>query len=247
VLAQVGMTPSWANGGQGTGVPPSDPAEFGRFMGWLATHLQGRVDAYELWNEPNHTRFWTGTPQQFAKLMHAAYPQVKAADPGTPVVMGGVSYNDTGWLRAAYRAGVGGSFDVMGTHPYLAPSDLPPEVPDSGGSNIYLMSHVRKVRTLMVKNGDRKPIWFTEFGWSSHPNVGGESGWEIGLTEAEQADYLVRTIDFVGANYPYVTNIFWYNARDRGTSDEHIDNFGLLHHDFSPKLAYLALQARLAE
>ncbi len=45
VLAQVGMVPDWANVGAGTAAPPQDPAEFGRFMGWLSEHLEGRVDA----------------------------------------------------------------------------------------------------------------------------------------------------------------------------------------------------------
>lgn len=247
VLAQVGMVPGWANGGQATGVPPHDPAEFGRFMGWLSGHLRGRVDAYELWNEPNLPRFWNGTPSQFAEMMKAAYPRVKASDPTAPVVLGGVSYNDSTWLRAAYDAGVGPYFDVLATHPYMAPSDLGPEVPDTKGTNIYLLSHVAAVHRLMTDRGDgHKKIWFTEFGWSSHPNSGTEANWSRGVSEQQQADYLVRTINYVTANYPYVTNVFWYTERDRGTTAEHINNYGLLYHDLSPKPAYAALKQRLA-
>ncbi len=247
VLAQVGRTPAWANGGQGTAVPPQNMQEFGRFMGWLSSHLRGRVDAYELWNEPNLTRFWRGTTAQFAELTHAGYRAVKGVDPAVPVVLGGVSYNDSSWLREAYVAGVGGSFDILATHPYLAPSDLGPEVPDTKGTNIYLLTHVAKVRELMLANGDgAKQIWFTEFGWSSHPNSGTEANWNRGVSEQEQGDYLVRTIDFVAANYPYVTNVFWYNDRDRGTSTAQIDNYGLLRHDLTPKPAYHALRQRLA-
>ncbi len=177
--------------------------------GGSATHLRLRVDAYELWNEPNLGEFWTGSVAEFTALAHSGYAAVKAADPAVPVVLGGVSYNDTGWLRAAYDAGIGGSFDVLATHPYVAPSDLGPEVPDTNGTNIWLLTHVAKVRELMVSRGDgAKDVWFTEFGWSSHPNSGTEGNWERGVTEQQQGDYLVRTIDFVAANYPYVTNIF---------------------------------------
>lgn len=247
VLAQVARTPGWASGGLGTSAPPQDPAEFGRFMGWLGQHLRGRVQAYELWNEPNLAEFWTGTTEQFVTLTHAGYAALQRVDPGPPVVLGGVSYNDTAWLDRAYAAGLGGSFDVMSTHPYMAPSDQGPEVQDVTGTNKYLLTHVAAVRDLMVRRGDGdKPIWFTEFGWSSHANTGAEGNWERGVTEAQQADYLVRTIDLVAAEYPYVTNVFWYTERNRGTSSSQIDNYGLLRNDLTPKPAYWALQQRLA-
>jgi hypothetical protein len=246
VLAQVGMVPGWANGERGTATPPLDPAEFGRFMGWLGAHLRGRVQAYELWNEPNHLEFWNGSASEFVGMVRAAYPRLKAMDPKTPVVLGGVSYNDSGWLRQAYDAGVGGYFDILATHPYLAPADLPPETADSTTADIYLLTHVESVRELMISRGDgAKAIWFTEFGWSSHENAGGEPNWERGVTDQQQADYLLRTLDLVGSRYPYVTNVFWYNDWDRGASEKQIDNYGLLARDLSPKPVYHALKQRL--
>jgi hypothetical protein len=132
----------------------------------------------------------------------------------------------------------------MATHPYQGIADAPPEKPDDGTK--YTLAHVRAVRDLMVKQGDgAKSIWFTEFGWSSHANWSGVQNWNRGVTPQQQGDYLVRTIKYVTANFPYVKNMFWYNERNLSTGAPQLDNYGLLDRSLSPKPAYLALRAQL--
>lgn len=241
VLATLWATPPWANAGAGRHVPPTDVADYARVASWAAEHFNGRVAAWEVWNEPNHPSFWSSSAADYTQLLKAAYPAFKAGAPTTPVVLGAPVYNDTGWLQDMYAAGGQGSFDIMGTHPYQGVSDTPPEAPDDG--TVWRMSHVTAVRALMERYGDgHKKIWFTEFGWSSHANTGTEKSWAIGVTEQQQADYLVRTIKYLGANFPYVTNIFWYNERNRDSGKVHMDNYGLLNRDFSDKPAYTALR-----
>jgi polysaccharide biosynthesis protein PslG len=248
VLGMLWRTPDWANGGAGVYAPPTDPAEYGRAARWAAEHFRGRVAAWEVWNEPNEDYFWTGSTQDYARLVQAAYPGFKAGDPGATVVLGGPAYNDTEWLTGLYEAGIHGSFDVMATHPYQAPADLPPEEADTGGENIWLLSHVTAVRDLMARYGDgHKEIWFTEFGWSAHGNWAGVPPWDRGVTEAQQATYLVRTLEYMAANHPYVTKLFWYNERNRGTSDVHLDNYGLLTRSLSPKPVYDAVKRYLLD
>ncbi len=244
VLATLWMTPSWANGGAGTMVPPDDDDAYARMAAWAAAHFRGRVAAWEVWNEPNLDYFFRGSAERYARLLKLAYPSFKSGDPHALVVLGGPVNNDVAWLDAVYRAGAKGSFDVMATHPYQAPADLPPETPDNG--TIWTLSHVAAVHALMGRYGDGdKPIWFTEFGWSSHENWAGVENWNRGVTLEKQADYLVRTIKYVGANFPYVTNIFWYNERNNAGGGAQYDNYGLLNRDLSPKPAYLALKSYL--
>jgi hypothetical protein len=202
------------------------------------------VDAWEVWNEPNLEDFWEGSIPEYVELLQAAYPAFKAGDPDAEVLLGGVAYNDTNWLEEAYDAGIGGYFDVMNTHPYMAPSDLPPEAPANG--DIWRISHVGAVKDLMEENGDGgKPIWFTEFGWSSHENWSGVGNAHRGVTEQQQADYAVRSLEFIGENYPYVDNVFWYNERNRDTGGAQLDNYGILYRDLEPKPVYDALKAHL--
>jgi hypothetical protein len=137
-----------------------------------------------------------------------------------------------------------GSFDVMATHPYMGVADAPPETPDDG--SIWTISHVAAVHDLMVRNGDgSKPIWFTEFGWSSHDNWAGIENWNRGVTPDQQADYFVRTIKYVATNYPYVTNLFWYEERNNTSGNIQLDNYGLMTHDLVAKPAYDSIKSFL--
>ena len=244
LLVTFWRTPAWANGGAGETTLPTDPSTYAAALRWAAARYAGRVDAWEVWNEPNQGGFMTGAdPAAYTRLLKAAYPAAHAGDPGTTVVFGGPSMNDAPWIAKAYNAGAQGYFDAMATHPYMGPSDAPPETPDNG--TIYTMAHVAAVRQLMVDNGDAgKPIWFTEYGWSTHPNTSTMRNWELGVSRAVQADYLVRSLAYVRDRLPYVTHTFWYEADDRQTgTTRNIDNYGLMDDQLRPKESLTALAA----
>jgi hypothetical protein len=244
VLATLWGTPGWANGGRGIAVPPSSSEDYAHAAQWIAEHFRGRVAAWEVWNEPNLADSWQGSVTQYASLLKSAYPAFKSGDPSALVVLGGPSTNDTAWLTSLYAAGAKGTFDVMSTHPYMGVADAAPEAKDDGTR--YTIAHVAAVHELMVRNGDgAKPIWFTEFGWSSHANWPGVENWNRGVTAARQGEYLVRTLKYVGATFPYVTNVFWYTDRDDPSAGPQNGNYGLLMQDGSPKPAYDALKAFL--
>lgn len=244
VLVMFWMTPSWANDGEGTRTAPDDAQDYANAIGWAANRWGGKVDAWEVWNEPNSDSFLTGAdPTTYVRLLCPAYRAVHANDTDSRVVFGGVMYNDDDWIRSAYAAGAKGCFDVMATHPYLGPSDAPPETPDDG--HIWTLRHVRAVRNVMLANGDSSPIWATEFGWSSHANSGGEEPWERGVTEARQADYAVRALRLFESDYPYVTKAFWYNERAKDTGDAHQDGYGMLRHTGAAKPVFYAFRNHL--
>jgi polysaccharide biosynthesis protein PslG len=243
VLGILWETPSWANGGRGPRHPPDDPAEYARIARWAAERFRGRVAAWQVWNEPNQEVFFPGTdPVRYTRLLRAAYPAFKAGDPGTTVVLGAPAYNDTGWLAKVYDAGGRGHFDVMATHPYMSPSNLPPSAPDDG--TIWRLAHVEAVRALMVARGDgHLPVWFTEYGWSAHDSNAGAAAWNLGVSEQVQAQYLAESLTLIQERYPYVTHAFWYMARDRADNNPMQDHYGLLTHRLEPKPAFWALKA----
>lgn len=246
VLGTLWCTPGWANGGRGGATPPADVADYAAGARIISERLRGKVAAWEVWNEPNLSSFWEGKdPVRYAELLRAAYPAFKAGDPAAKVVMGAPAYNDVPWLTAVYAAGAAGSFDVMATHPYMGMADNAPELERPG--DIGTLTNVAAVHALMAANGDRgKPIWFTEFGWSMHPNTGSEDNWERGVTPEQQADFLIRTLELVRARYPYVTHLFWYNDREKVDQDVHQQGYALLDSDLTPRPAYAALTAYLA-
>ena len=242
VLSVVHRTPGWANGGQGTGVPPTDLNDFANFSEWLARHFAGRIVAYEVWNEPDPDQsFWLGTVEQYVSMLKLAYPRFKAGDPAAKVVLGGPSSNDDRWIGQVYALGAKSSFDIVATHPYQGYASKEPEYPDDG--NRWWFTHFPAVLSVMQQYGDgAKEVWFTEFGWSSHENTSDLPNWMQGVTPEQQADYLVRAVKLAGLQYPNVTRMFWYNERNRTNGNIQHNNFGLLRADFSEKPAYVALK-----
>ena len=236
-------TPTYA--GATTATPPSDPQDCADALGDVVSYFAGRVSAWEIWNEPNQAGFWSGTAADYVDLLEPCYTAVKAADPSALVVLGGPAYNDTGWLDDVFAAGAVGSFDVLATHPYMSPSDLAPTTADTDGTNIWLMTHVDAVRAVQLAAGDSSPIWFTEFGWSSHDTASAYN-WLQGVSEAEQASYLTSTISDVIASRDYIEAAFWYGDRNRGDGTDQENNYGLLTVDDGIKPSYLALRELMA-
>jgi hypothetical protein len=250
--------PAWANGGAGVLTPPTDPAQFGSFAGRFANALGRHGDAYEIWNEPDE--FWNAPdradPTRYVALLRSAYRGIKDAAPRATVLFGPMTGNNYDYVAAAYRAGAKGAFDAMAVHTDTAclvngPTSYlrePAVGPFKG--RIYRFSFLgyRTVRRVMVANGDRrKPIWMTEFGWSSPPDNGptscqrGASAGQkpAGVSEARQARYLRQAYHCMRRDR-YVKVAMWFNSRDLGQDNTELNNYGLIRHDGSRRPAYRA-------
>jgi hypothetical protein len=243
VLFMVQDTPGWANGGENANVPPANPDDIAPFLEMLAAryHPQG-VEAVEIWNEPDTSRFWKPAPdpRAYAALLKSAYAGVKAGAPSMKVVFGGTSGNDYAFISQAYAAGAQGHFDIMATHPYTG--SLSPDVAWRNGAgrlSEWAFTSYREIRRLMLAHGDDKPIWFTEFGWAS-----ATQGWSTVSTQ-EQAAYLTRAFEILRQD-PYVGVAFWYNLRNNHwdqDADTAEAQFGLFTTNWTPKPSYAAFQA----
>jgi hypothetical protein len=246
VLVVFYTSPSWASGSRDENAPPTgaNVPLYAAFVASMAQRFGGSIDAYEVWNEPNISRFWPGGPDPaaYANLLKAAYPALKAADPSAPVVFAGPSTNDYDFVDKAYKAGAKGSFDVMGAHPYSC-SNPPDRIDRDANGRIKRDSFLgyREIRATMVDNGDPKPIWLTEFGWST------ASG-QCGVSEAQQAAYIQSAYKLLCQD-PYVEVALYYNLRNnywQRDADDIEAQYGLTRSDFSPKPAYAAYRAATA-
>jgi polysaccharide biosynthesis protein PslG len=241
------MAPQWASGSADELVAPASAAGLSALTDvaqTLAAKYAGKLAGWEVWNEPNSDDFLRGAdPVVYANVLKAADAGFKAGDPNTPVVFGGTQYVDTDWVAKVFAAG-GTAYDVMGVHPYQGVADEAPELPDDG--TMWRLSHVQSLRALMDANGAAgRPMWFTEFGWSVHPTIVGSANWQRGVTAAQQADFLVRTLKFVAANYPYVAKAYWYQDR-ADSQDPAMSGYGLVFPDGSPTEALAAAGTYLA-
>jgi hypothetical protein len=167
VLATIGFAPSWAEESDGS----PNPTQFAAFAAAVAAHYGPMgVHDYEIWNEPNLQHYWEApvTAGEYAALLKATYPAIKAADRASTVITGGLapapdnrpaSMGPMTYLNLLYRDGAGKYFDAVGDHPY-SHTHLPTD-PESWNPWTYLPG----MHTLMAANGDgNKKIWLTEYG-----------------------------------------------------------------------------------
>jgi len=246
VLADVNRSPEWASGNTDSAYPPQDPADLGNFMHTMAAHFAGRVDAWQVWNEPNHPLPWPAGPSaaDYVPLLKAGYAGVKQGAPGTPLVFGGLAFSDYAYLESAYAAepNLGDYFDVMAVHAYSY--KLPPEAVKTGSDGRLTkdtFSAYSEIRKTLLAHGDDKQIWLTELGWAT---CAANTDWCLD-SEQTVASYLTRAYALL-KQAPYVHVALWYNLRNDYWDNDGpswSDQLGLLRTNFSPKPAYWAFRA----
>ena len=181
----------------GTRLNPTNP--WARFVGAAVQRYKPGGDAgtairhWEIWNEPDLCHFWSGTPQEYARLVKVAYIVIKNVDPDAYVVLGGLAHFANGqWL-----------YDMLDALNADALSDLFDGFFDAAGSHHYSLSYVgfqytRKVRTALDRRGwAHKPIWITESGvpvCDDYPGPTCPSPWRA--TPVEQASYIWQNIAY---------------------------------------------------
>jgi hypothetical protein len=244
VIANLWATPCWASTapddikqgcgdegaywrGGGATYPPANPADYGDIARWVTERYGTKLAAVEIWNEPDHPdhAFFKAddVAGAYAALVKAAYPQAKAGNAGVAVLAGAMVGSDLPFLQALYANGIRGSYDGISVHAYA----------DVG------FAKLDNFRAAQVAAGDSAPIWITEFGWPT----GNASQWHV--SEGEQGAQIRR--GFADADQrPWVAAALIYGLRDKGDNrDSMEDNFGVLHHDFTPKASFAALSAGL--
>lgn len=92
-------TPQWAGKpadapdqavfGPGTAQPPADMADYTNFVRAVAERYRGRIDGYEVWNEPSSPQFFTGTPAEMGEMTELLQRTVKEVDPQAYVLSAG--------------------------------------------------------------------------------------------------------------------------------------------------------------
>jgi len=236
VLGLIAYTAEWARPpGSFFTAYPTDPATFGTFAATVVTRYGDRISRWEVWNEPNLATFTGLAPADggaYAQLLKAAYPAIKAVQPGGTVLAAGLSRSlgasaPPAFLAQMYAAGAQGSFDAAAAHPYVFPGGLAAD-PENGWSDVGRMHDV------MTANGDgRKRIWFTELGAPTNdPSAGG-------VTQQAQAEQIADVLAAAAAT-PYGGPAFIYSVRDLDTANrsDRESNFGaLLTTDWQPKIA----------
>lgn len=175
----------------------------------LAQAGRGRVEAYEICNEPNVAGFWEGRtpdPARYTQMLCVAYDRIKATDPEATVVSAGlapvgrIQGNCGGWPgnncgamdERAYTVkmleeGAGACMDVFGYHPYGFAYE--PEQDPATVENGFAFRGAEVVHRILEDDGEGDtPIWATEFNWLRDPSEDGPiPGWCHRIPEFENS------------------------------------------------------------
>jgi hypothetical protein len=155
---------------------------------------------YEMWNEPDLTRNWTGTPAQLAQMVKDAYTIIHTLDPSAKVIGPTPSTaNQYGvhFLPDYYAAGGANAQDIVGIHAYLYNGSSFATNPSG------ITTSISQLQKLMSTYGiSSKPIWFTEGSWS-----GAGSG--PSFTTAQKSAYLAQEYMLMWSTGA-VSRYYWY-------------------------------------
>jgi hypothetical protein len=166
ILLTLGGSPRWAsarpnvatNYYPGFTAEPANVDDWRNYVKTVTLRYKGRIQAYEIWNEPNLADFWSGTTDQMLALTKEASLIIRSVDPQAIVVSPSATA-DYGipWLAEFLKKGGGQYVDVIGFHFYVNPHTLLPE------DMLPVIQHVHQV---LADNGlANKPLWNTETGW----------------------------------------------------------------------------------
>jgi beta-xylosidase len=181
------------------------------------------IKSIKIWNEPNNLSHWDFLLDPnwsgFAELVRYASSAVRQIRPDLPIVLGGMSPIDPGFLRQMEAQGALDAVDVIAVHGFPYDWNLwPPE------------EWPERLDRLRLQFG--KPVWITETGVSSF------------ASEELAAWGLRRSREILQGE-----RVYWYTLIDlgpdreattrhkqaEGTSYWRHFHFGLLRHDGTPK------------
>lgn len=247
-LVTVMNCPLWACIDYSGPLFPDKYNDFAQFIAAAASRYSVapyNVHYWEFGNEPDgagglgRQAGWGSHPAEYAAMLQRAYTSVKAIDPQSGIIMGGLAF-DNWWdqggpfnpdfLAGVLAAGGGSYVDAVAFHYYKANAH--------GWTNLSLKTAA--VRAALTAGGSNLPLLCTETGLSSDP--------AFGSSEAYQARYLVLSNLYAAAD-GLLTHV-WFLLQDYTHASPNQQLFtksGLLRLNNSEKPSYSAMQTLAAE
>jgi hypothetical protein len=199
---------------------------FANYAYETAKRYKGKVDTFEIWNEPNLTGFWMPGPNvsDYVQLLKKTSIAIRKGNPDAVIIAGSVA-NQNGYKfltdmleRDAYPY-----IDAISFHPYSWPSD-----PD-----LNYGDKLQNYADTLKGFGRWKDLYVTEVNWHTADDI-------RGVSEELQAQYLIKHNAISAAKGLKVSSIYdWRNDGTNPKSNEH--NYGITHYDYSAKSALIAL------
>jgi hypothetical protein len=168
VLFVLNQETFWGNAPWDSGDWLRYAVDFAAEAGMIAQFFAGRGVGWEIWNEGDlrgESSVFV-TPSDYAKVLRAVAPAVKARDASAPVIVGGLAGGDEAGYLAQVRDALGAPLPVdgIGFHPY---AHYPPNFatkPEWGG----WFGELAPKLAALTSRFPGVPVWITEIGVSEH-------------------------------------------------------------------------------
>ncbi len=208
-------------------ISPSDDLSINAYKNWVVAGV-ARYETiqpiWEIWNEPDHSTFWTPRVNvgDYLKMAIRTCDGVRREHPNATIVAPGAAnlpgVGSGEFLRAIADSSLPRCLDAISVHPYRL--DRPPE---SVNANYQILRNFFQERSTK--------FIVSEWGYTM------ESG--LKLNERAQAGWLVRmALNNVAQG---IAATVWYEWRDQSTDGSLREgNFGIVKNDSTPKIALKA-------
>jgi polysaccharide biosynthesis protein PslG len=274
IVARIDNQPDWARRDMifPASGPPDNMEDWKDFIQQIAERYKGKIQAYEIWNEPNLSREWGNAApdaKAYTDLLRVAHTEIKKLDPQATVISAGLSptteqtdraVSDVVYLKSMYANGAKQYFDMLGAHApgfKAAPEADPAEVARDPAFNnndpsaedlrrAYAFRHAEDLRKIMEDNGDGgKQMAIMEMGWTADPRPNSPYMWHS-VTEDQKGEYLVRALQYAKQNWSAWMGIMTviYVPDPSWTASDEQYYWSISNPDGTARPAYNALKAR---
>ncbi len=250
LIPYVAYTPRWAVREEKDfwKQPPLDPSRYGDFMYRIAERYRGRVASWEIWNEPDNQDYWTGTVEQFAALAKLAARRIREADPDAVLVLGGMSYGLSPFLKHLIEDDHIDRFvDVVALHAY-------PESWSNERAEIVFEQWIPDVWNALSRDQSGVDLWVNEMGYADYRYLPNEASvyktrvfYRYEHSTAYQAAMLFK-FEVMALASQRVSLTGWYRIDDFSLDEKRLGtdlvnyHLGLLDTRGRPKPDFAALQ-----
>jgi LysM repeat protein len=238
IMLSIVAAPDWARSTTEEAGPPDDFNAYNEFVKWIVLRYKYRINAIEIWNEPNLGREWRGgtiSGAEYVRLLAGAYDTIKTEYPegNITVVSAGLAptgvndgvnaIDDRVFLRQMYEAGLVNYTDAIGIHPYSWAN--PPWTRccgDWGGApthnnhpSFFFLDTIEDYRAIQADFDDSgRQMWATEFGWGTMDGLDRptppETPYFNYINKVQQSEYIVEAFR-MGQSWDFMGPMFLWN------------------------------------
>jgi hypothetical protein len=235
VTLTLALTPSWAAASSAHTLPTDAPdlALWRAYVTAVMTRYSPQhwgyagIANFQVWNEPNISTFWTGTPAQLAAMVKSAHDIRNAVDPTAKVIapsmVARLAYQQK-WIKSFYRLTVAGkpvwkyvdaaafSMYPLDTYPVNPSKPSGPVRPGTPEDSMQISTQVRGLLHT-DKVSASLPVWNTEVNYGMRTGtMGGHAA--VPVSDHVQVAYVIRTFLLNAAQG--IRRVDWY-AYDMGS------------------------------